>query len=264
MNLDQRLKQVLKLIKENLDATIAFLLALIAGVIGLLGNDKYLLTAICGVLALLALGHVYDRSARKKLMTLVEKLESPDAEAVFKDRQARYLISQAPNANTVKEIWACGYTLISLIRENENYLRERLLDGCVIKLMIMDPKCEASIYLNERVTPRPGEFAADLSTSLAHLQELAANMKRNSKGKLELHLMTTVPSYSIVAVDPSKGSGWIQIGLYPNFHGIPLDISRPHVVFTRSDGQWFKFFRKQIESLWSDPTYSIVQDLKTK
>lgn len=222
---------------------------------------------ILGLLALIAIDTLVERldllrnidNTSTKALDMIQTIASPDAESVLRGRQTMYVI---PKATRAREIWACGYSLITMIRENESYLANRLDDGCSLRFMMLNPDIEIVAWLDGIITPQPGELIGDIRSSLARLERIVATAKRSSKSRLSVHLLKTLPSYSIVVVDRNTPEGWVQVGIYPTFHKQPIDASRPHLVLSNPSGVWYQFFCSQFQMLWDDSRYSDHFELK--
>jgi hypothetical protein len=196
-----------------------------------------------------------DWNVSERIDRLIAILKpAPDAEAILKDRRAS--ADLAERASQAKEIWVCGYSLIALTNTCEGFFVRRLADGCDLRFLLLDPECDATHMLDGLITPRPGELAGDIRSVLARLGRVRTSASSPTRGQLEIRLLQRAPTFSLIAVDPGQPSGWVHVEPYPSYHGVPLDVGRPHFVLTESRGRWYRFFCDQFQRLWNDPGYS--------
>jgi hypothetical protein len=216
---------------------------------------------LLGIVGLLATSELVERFRRLKrietatLKTLdaVQAMATPDAENILRDRRA---LDTAAKAGQARQIWACGYSLVNLVRGHETFFLQRLRDGCNIRLLLLKPDCDATDMLDRLMTPKPGELIGDIENVLARVKRIEGSISSSAKGQLEIHLLKTVPTFSLLIVDPGLPQGWVQVEPYPSYHNIPLDTGRPHFILAKSEGRWYKFFCDQFQQLWDDSLYS--------
>jgi hypothetical protein len=217
---------------------------------------------LLGIVGLLATSELVERFRHLKriedtsLRTLnaIQAMAIPDAENILKDRQA--VIDNIRKANRAKEIWMCGYSLVHLVRAHEGFFLERLKDGCNLRFLLLKPGCDVTHMLDRLMTPKPGQLIGDIDAVLACLRRIRASADSATSGQVEIRLLKTVPTFSLIIVDPGQPNGWVQVGPYPSYHNVPLDTGRPQLFLNRSEGRWYKFFCDQFQRLWNDPRYS--------
>jgi hypothetical protein len=216
---------------------------------------------LLGIVGLLATSELVERfrrlkrieNATLKTLDVVQAMATPDAESILRDRWA---LDTAVKAGRAGQIWACGYTLVNLVRGYESFFKDRLEDGCNIRLLLLKPDCDATNTLDRLMTPKPGELMGDIKNVLARLERIEGSISSSAKGQLEIHLLKTAPTFSLLIVDPGLPQGWVQVEPYPSYHDVPLDTGRPHFVLKKREGYWYKFFCDQFQQLWDDPLYS--------
>lgn len=196
-----------------------------------------------------------DWNVSEHIEKLIAVLKSePDAESILRDRRAS--TNLVKSASQAKEIWVCGYSLIALTNTCEGFFVERLADGCSLRFLLLNPECDATRMLDGLITPRSGELPGDIRSVLARLGRIQTSADSATRGQLEIHLLKTAPTFSLIIVDPGRPSGWVHVEPYPSYHGVPLDVGRPHFILTQSRGRWYRFFCDQFQRLWNDPVYS--------
>jgi hypothetical protein len=224
-------------------------------------QDRELLLWLLGIVGLLATSELVERLRRLKridsnsirALELLESLATPDVEIVLTDRRTMNTSSRAARAT---QILSCGYSIANFVRGNESFLADRLKAGCAFKFLLLDPNADATGLIDALLTPKPGELINDIHNTIARLSRMDAAVPGPNRGRIEIHLLKTIPSFSLLIVDPSTREGWVQVEIYPSFHDMPLDTGRPHLVLANPSGRWYRYFIEQFDHLWSDPRYS--------
>jgi len=217
---------------------------------------------LLGIVGLLATSELVERFRRLrrievaslKTLDAIQAMSAPDVESVLQDRRAG--IDWAKKASQAREILACGYSLINLVSAYEGFFVKRLEDGCNFRFLLLKPECDATHMLDGLVTSKPGELSEDIRSVLARLDRIRASANSATSGRLEIRLLKTVPTFSLVIVDAGRPYGWVQVEPYPSYYGVALDVGRPHFSLTQIQGRWYKFFCDQFQRLWDDPVYS--------
>jgi len=214
-----------------------------------------LLTAILAVLGLLSLSEIIERYKKlhsieetgKKTLRLLENkvAERPSAIAFFSkslNLEQDILISN--------QIDLSGITLTNLIDKNLSNLRDKLLEGSNIRILIVDPTSDGLKMSTLRSEdPTSNYYKVKLEATLQNLQYLQQYAKKNTaKGKLEVRLLPYASSFAIYSFNKTQLNGHVIVEIYPHSTGWgypPIfDLS-----FAK-DGKWYEYFVKQFDGMW--------------
>jgi hypothetical protein len=224
---------------------ITVLFTLAVGVLSILHRFQptYSDGIIITLLALLALDALVER------VGLLEKIEENISQLPFseqlKDRSA--LIDIREMGMNATEIMAAGPTLVQLITPNFDFFARKMHEGSELKFVLLDPNSPAwEVWHQGQIAPT----RSDIKSSLSILYELMR--LKGVKGSCEVKLSQTYLHFSLVAVDPEKESGQMNVEI------LALKVSlhnRPHFHLTkRKHEKWFNFFHDQFEQHWCNTT----------
>jgi len=254
------MKKIGTFVLNNLDTLLAIAISVVAAILGVFGGSQsFLLSAMAGVLGLLAYGLIRDRIAREDLLKQVQQLKSkPRVGDIFKDRNAYTPL----NVKIASAQYICfvGPSLTSIFSELAEYFCSKKLGEheAIIHAIILDPDCSA-IESTAKCLNEPVEnLRKDINYTISRVQSMQQGeygiMK---KGAIELRQMQANPNYSMVLTDPDKPNGKMSIefiGYHTRFH------DRPHIDLTRQhDREWFEYFLSQYHALWQHSQIVVVK-----
>ena len=191
-----------------------------------------------------------------KIDELIRRLEvsdRPSAEAFFTEfpELDKYL-------KTAVEIDFCGVTLTATITRNFFSIRERLLNGASMRLLIADPDSLAleMTALRSEIPADVDLFAkrlASTSKDIGNLFQASPDTPQDRQGEsastnLSVRLLPYAPSFLILRFKASNGDQTIVIQIYPHRGGYatpPVFILRPE-----RDKRWYEYFAHQFEQMW--------------
>lgn len=262
--MQKKLEAFIWLVIENVPAflTVAFAAYVLVQSQRATLTEMEVLLWLLSIVGLLATSELVERFRRLRRIEVasyrtleaVKALSVGDAEGILRDRRAVTNLSK--EASKAKKIWACGYSLISLVSAYEGFFAEQLKDKCDLRFLMLDPQSSAAQTLDILVTARSGELIDDIKSSLARLERVRTSVASTSTGQLEVRVLKVAPTCSLLLVDPDKPDGYVHVEPYPPYHGLPLDVGRPHFVLTQAQGRWFQFYCDQFERMWGDIGYS--------
>lgn len=239
---------------RNLDAVLAIVMSAAAATLGVFGGSQgFLLSAIAGVLGLLAYGFIRDRSAREELLGCVHDLQRrPAAADVLKDRHA---FGAFPDAvATAQHVCLVGPSLVNIFSQWAGYLLSTKLNehGAQIDALVLDPTSPALESIAQCLLEPPDGLRKDIDVTLQRVKGMVGGEYGGgvTKGLLNLRLLRSYPNYSMVVIDGDKANGRIVvefIGYQSRLH------ARPHVELTRErDRVWFDHYLAEYRALWRD------------
>jgi len=223
-----------------------------------------LLTAILGVLALLATSEIVERYRKLNSIEKMVNRALSFLESRFTERPSAIAFFQKhPNLDqyvqSATQIDLCGVTLTSTVNKQFGNLRERLQMGAKIRILIIDPDSAALKMTAERSTsPDDTDYyrvrldatlreIAYLFRSWEEIKTLQGDSSR--AGSLAVRLMSYAPSFGIISFNANQDNGIVFVEIYPHKFGFKTP---PNFELTpKRDGDWYKYFVDQFEEMWN-------------
>lgn len=223
-----------------------------------------LLTAILGVLALLATSEIVERYRRlnsieravnRSLAFLESRLaDRPSAIAFFNKHPSLDQYIQSAN-----QIDLCGVTLTATVNKQFGNLRERLQAGAKIRILVVDPDSVALKMSAERSTSPDDTdyYRVRLDATLREIEYLFKSWEEfkairdspSRTGGLSVRLLSYAPSFGILSFDANRDNGIALVEIYPHKFGFK---SPPTFDLTpQRDGNWYKYFVDQFDEMWN-------------
>lgn len=193
-----------------------------------------------------------DWDLSQQVKTLVEKLQQqkPSTDNFFENKLP-------PMDELVKKsdhIDLCGVTLTSTINKQLGNLRNSLMEGAHVRILLINRSAQA---LNNAAFR--AEYEGDQSVDyfrkkheatindLIYLHNKLESIEGN-KGKLEVKLLSYAPSFGLFSFDCQKPDGTIMVEFYPH-HG-SFETTPVITLKNRLDSIWFAYYQKQFEDMW--------------
>ncbi len=226
-------------------------------------STEELLTAILGVLGLLAISEIVERYHRLNHIKKSSDRTLALLESRFTDRASAIAFFQKPPGfeayiNAAHQIDMCGVSLTSTINKQFSNLREALRLGSNIRVLIVDPD-SLGLQMSAARSEEPEDvdyFRRRLDATFRDLEylhkswiEYKSDMKLKV-GTLSVRLVSYAPSFGIISFDPNRRNGAVFLEIYPHRYGygtpptFDLNLHR--------DGEWYKYFIEQFEQMWKD------------
>lgn len=216
-----------------------------------------LITAVIGVIGLLALSELIERYRRlnaidkttKQVWELLRNklADRPSALAFF--RKLPELDEYVQGAN---QIDMCGVVLTSTINRQLSNLREQLNQGAKIRILVIDPDSPALVVAEARSEEPSGSYyRSKLETTfqdLAYLNQIQTKLGQTAKGSFEVRLIPYTPSFAIYSFDTNRATARLIVEIYPHVTGW----GEPPVfdLMPGRDGKWYDYFVKQFDFMW--------------
>lgn len=150
-----------------------------------------------------------------------------------------------------KEIFIGGSSLLSISTGSRDLLKEKVLGGTQVRLLLVDPDSEVANLIAQQGGGKQ-TFINEIRTSILLLQRLQdeiAESQGSSKGKLLIHTYQNIPSHSFISVDTSESSGLIIADIGPY---LGRNNQRPSLMMTPKKHGLFDHYRDLNEALWKD------------
>lgn len=255
----QILKRALRFLIDGLPEVLTILIA--AGVVwkyrvapATLADLPLLVHAILAILVLLAISGLLDRSRRlRRIQELTERTNSM-VEARFQKNTVVTEVLGSPDdpvdIDTAHDIRIGGVVLGRTIRVYSGKLRERIMQGASVRIMMVDPMDK---LLSEQFALRSPLAETDatfwqtrLSQSHQVIRSIASGIPE-AAGRLEIGLLPFIPGFGLFLADPHDSDGVCIVKIYPHL----TDAQEPVLTLRRTtDPYWYPFFVNQFESLW--------------
>ena len=227
-------------------------------------STEDLLTAILGVLALLATSEIVERYRRLNSIEKAVNRSLSFLESRFTDRPSAIAFFQKPPSldpyvQSANQIDLCGVTLTSTVNKQFGNLRERLQAGAKIRILVVDPDSVAIKMSAERSTSpddtdyyrvRLDATFREIAYLFKRLEEFKATQGNSPKaGNLYVRLLSYAPSFGIISFDAHQDNGIVFIEVYPHKFGHK---SPPTFdLMPKRDGNWYGYFVDQFDEMWN-------------
>jgi hypothetical protein len=226
-------------------------------------STNELLTAILGVLGLLATSEIVERYRRLGTIEKSVKRALSLLESRFTDRpSAIAFFEKLPDIDSyvqgASQIDLCGVTLVSTINRQFSNLRECLEQGATIRLLIIDPDSLGPQMAAHRVEPADVDYyrtrleAVLRDIDYLHKSWAEYQMRQSSlseKGALSARLLPYVPSFGLLSFDANRSNGIAFVEIYP--HGTGHKTQPTFDLTPHRDGMWYEYFVDQFEQMWN-------------
>ncbi len=187
----------------------------------------------------------------------LEEIVNPDAvrlgiHGIYKNRSE---LAQATSFETLfknvkEEIFIGGSSLLSISTASRELIKEKVLNGVKIRLLLMDPNSPVV----ELITKQGGgkhTFLNEIKTSLLLLQKLHDEIQQDSppenKGELIVHSYDSIPSHSFISIDPERSSGVIVADIGPY---LGRSTPRPSMLVINKKKGMFDYWKEMNEVMW--------------
>jgi hypothetical protein len=227
-------------------------------------STEDLLTAILGVLALLATSEIVERYRRLNSIEKAVNRSLSFLESRFTDRPSAIAFFQKPPSldhyiQSANQVDLCGVTLTSTLNKQFGNLRERLQAGAKIRILVVDPDSVALKMSAERsISPDDTDYYRvrldatfrEIAYLFKRLEEFKAIQGNSPKaGNLYVRLLSYAPSFGIISFDTHQDNGIVFIEIYPHKFGHK---SPPTFdLMPKRDGNWYTYFVDQFDEMWN-------------
>ncbi|QPJ60533.1 MAG: hypothetical protein G3M70_00960 [Candidatus Nitronauta litoralis] len=157
-----------------------------------------------------------------------------------------------------KEIFIGGSSLLSISTGSRDLIREKVLAGIRVRLLVMDPDSEVVEIITRQIGGK-ATFLNEIKTSLLLFQKLEEELdeiKAPGKGTLEVHTYKTIPSHSFISVDAHDPGGIIIADIGPY---LGKSHQRPSMMLVRKRGALFDQYENLANAMWEESHPVITQ-----
>ena len=149
------------------------------------------------------------------------------------------------------EIFIGGTSLLSISTGSRNLLKEKVLSGTKVRLLVMDPESEIVQIITRQIGDK-ATFKNEIKTSillLQSLQEEIAQADVPKKGTMAVHTYKTIPAHSFFSMDVDEQHGIIIADLGPY---LGRNDQRPSMLLVNKKKGLYEHYRALNQALWKE------------
>jgi hypothetical protein len=149
------------------------------------------------------------------------------------------------------EIFIGGTSLLSISTGSRNLLKEKVLSGTKVRLLVMDPESEIVEIITRQIGDK-ATFKNEIKTSLLLLQSLQeeiAKVDAPKKGTMTVHTYKTIPAHSFFSMDVDEQHGIIITDLGPY---LGRNDQRPSMLLVNKKKGLYEHYRALNQALWEE------------
>ncbi len=224
-----------------------------------------LLIALIGIVSLGYELFLRDLTFRQYKQALQE-IVNPDAirlgiQGIYKNRSE---LGQAESFEGLfkkvkREIFIGGSSLLSISTSSRELLREKVLGGVQVKLLLMDPDSPV-VELITKQGKGKATFLNEIKTSLLLLQKLQNEIDMETghpgKGQLIVHTYDIIPSHSFISVDAGDPSGMIVADIGPY---LGRTTPRPSMVVINKKNGMYDYWQEMNNLMWNESKAALLK-----
>ena len=154
--------------------------------------------------------------------------------------------------NVKKEVFIGGSSLLSISTGSRDLIREKVLNGINVKLLMMDPDSEVAQQIQSQQGQVKQTFINEIRTSillLQKLQEEIEDQRQSSKGSMIIHTYDTIPSHSFISVDAQDSTGIIIADIGPY---LGRNHQRPSMMVVSKKHGLYDHYRDLNDVMWKE------------
>ena len=234
-----QLQRIWKNARENIIEYVTIIVAIGVAILDLLGRvpDNSIVPLTLAVLGLLA-------ASMLRIQQKIEQFTGPQGQ-LFQEKHDDGLEKDLEHA---KEVWLMGVSLSRTIKTNYVPFERKLAQGDTIRVLLVDPKGKGIEMAAGR--EYGSRFDAKRLRDLIRgsLDDLE-RLKQKAPDKLHVRVIDNPLTFGGVAVNPNDAAGVLYLEHYS--YKMPGG-SVPKFVLRAGDGQWYDFFRDEMQALWDN------------
>ncbi len=248
---------------RNVELYFTIALAAAAGTLGVFNvfSADIVASVTLATLALLAYGSIGSRENVDRLEKEVAKLSIEVKEnALGRVRAENFFASERPKYGefeSARTIGIIGAVLSRTVIEHAGVFERRLKSGAAICCAIIDPKSGAvsQATLRSHGVTEDGFYESRIKPTVDLLKVL--NCLAGEAGSLELRLLPYVPSFGIIAIDPTEADGviYVEIHRHKSLEDNPI-----FKLERERDQRWYDYFLRQYDVLWDSARQATEED----
>ena len=148
-----------------------------------------------------------------------------------------------------RRIFIGGTSLLSISTGSRDLLKEKVLSGIDVKLLVVDPDSEIVELITRQIGGK-STFKNEIKTSLLLLQKLQHEIEEASfsgKGTLTVHTYSSIPSHSFISVDEGRSRGFMVADIGPY---LGRNHPRPSMMLVKKKDGLYDYYLELNRLLW--------------
>ena len=149
------------------------------------------------------------------------------------------------------EIFIGGSSLLSISTASRELIREKILAGVDVRLLLMDPQSPVVDLITSQASGK-ATFINEIKTSILLLQKLQDELEivqSPAKGKFLVHVYRTIPSHSFISLDAEERHGLIIADIGPY---LGRNHQRPSLLLGNRKHGLYDHYRDLNEAMWQE------------
>jgi hypothetical protein len=230
---------------DNLDLYVLASVAVVFTVLGATGisDVKTLSSVVLGLLAMLAFSQIKSR----KLTSRISEEQSGSTARLRRDFPADLI----PRRASASDILLVGLTMTRTIQGLRSDLPALLRTGGRVRVLVLDPTDDVLMTVADRHRSHGTGVEHLRRRILTTLEDLVMTRERAESDRLEIRVLSTIPSAGFNCLDVNRPNGVVCVQHY-EFH--PDGEATPIMTFSRKDAPWYEHFTAEAERLWTSGT----------
>ena len=150
-----------------------------------------------------------------------------------------------------RDIFIGGTSLLSISTGSRELLKEKVLSGINVRLLVIDPDSEIVGIITKQIGGK-ATFKNEIKTSLLLLQRLQEEIEESSvpkKGTMTVHTYQTIPAHSFFSTDVGEQHGIMIIDLGPY---LGRNHQRPSMMLVNKKNGLYEHYRALNQTLWEE------------
>ncbi len=253
-------KKIQKIILTSLEYLPIILTVFFGALFVFKGQEKEIsiekqLNWVVTLLCLLATSILFDRFSKlrrienqtKELGVQLKKINSDSMSVDNILLTRKTLPPLEKRLQTSKEVFITGGSLIRLSNEYLGLFENLAKEGCVIKLLLLNPNAPSAKLTADNIVYEIDDFETYQNYIKSSLKSFT-KLSKKYPNSIEIKISDFLPSYSFFGVDLSKDYGSIMVEIY-TFNEPTRE--RPHFNLSKmNDPVWFNYFLNQFDKIW--------------
>lgn len=161
-------------------------------------------------------------------------------------------------------IYLLGYNIEDFLQKFREQIIKSIIRGTNVKIIIINNNSIAGdlIRINLSASQKYDEGAKRSLEYLLQIKEFI-DKNENSKGSIEIRLVTWIPSCRIILIERENETGIAKIRIHSPCRSLPLGRIREPlnlILDKEKDSREFNYFKKNFELLWKSKTAKILDE----
>ena len=249
--------------RENIDLYVTILLAIVVGILGVVGNVRFeiISAAILATLGLLANSLLASRRSTDKLAERLTALESirSDIASIGKGQLAlekffltrEQLPSFEEQLTDAQSIDICGMSLLAVATRHRGILLDKVRRGCKIRLLLLNPRNES---LMQMIAPFISSLTVPAHTDAIRtsLTCLRSDPAFFNSDLVQIRVYDYPLAHAMLVINRDMPDGRLRVEMY--MHSSMPANAPGFYILKKDEPRWFDVFVAEFEEHWASAT----------